>query len=180
MYELPTSLEIDGINYGIRSDFRVILDIFRAFEDEELDKSEKWQVAIQILFIDWEDIMNYEEAIEKASWFINCGRKPIDKITPKRIDWEQDFQYIIAPINTMFRGKSNDIRLEEYVHWWTFMGYFNEIGESTLSTIVGIREKIRKGKKLDKHEQEFYDESPEIVNFEMNSDSLELLEMLRN
>lgn len=181
MYELPTELEIQGKYYGIRSDYRVILDIFEAFEDDALSKSEKWQVAIQILFIDWENIPDYEEAIEKISWFINCGRKYVEKETPKRIDWKQDFQFIIAPINKIFKGECNDIRLEKYVHWWTFMGYFNEIGESTLSTIVGIREKIRKGQSLDKHEQEYYDENPEVITFDFDdSNSLELLELLRS
>lgn len=180
MYDLPRSLEINGKNYEIRSDFRVILDIFVGFEDKDLTDTEKWLVAVQILFIDYDLIDDIETAMKKASWFINCGKKTIEKNIPKRFDWKQDFQYIVAPINKIHNGKCADIREEEYVHWWTFMGYFNEIGESTFSTIVGIREKIRKGKKLDKHEQEFYDESPELINFEMDNSSLELLELLRS
>jgi hypothetical protein len=176
MYDLPKKLEVSGKDYEIRSDFRVILDIFEAFGDNSLSDVEKWLVAVQILFVDYDLIDNIEEAMKKASWFINCGKQPNEKNIPKRFDWKQDFQYIVAPINKTI-GK--DIRGEEYCHWWTFMGYFNEIGECTLATIVSIRDKIRKGKKLEKYEQEFYDENPEIINFEMDKANLELLELLR-
>jgi hypothetical protein len=41
------------------------------------------------------------------------------------------------------------------------MGYFSAIGESPLSTVVGIRSKIAKGKKLEKYEQEFRHDNPQ-------------------
>ena len=42
---LPTALEIDGKEYAIRSDFRVILRIYSAFADPELDEREKCHVS---------------------------------------------------------------------------------------------------------------------------------------
>ncbi len=36
------------------------------------------------------------------------------------------------------------------------MGYFMEIEEGTFSMVLGIRQKIAKGKKLEKWEEEFY------------------------
>ena len=41
---LPTALEIDGREYAIHSDFRVILRIYSAFADPELDEREKCYV----------------------------------------------------------------------------------------------------------------------------------------
>ena len=50
------------------------------------------------------------------------------------------------------------------MHWWTFMGLFNEIGEGMFSTIVSIRSKKLKRKKMDKWEMDFYRDNKDIVD----------------
>ena len=40
-YELPTSLNISGVDFYIRTDFRAIIDILIAQNDPELDKQAK-------------------------------------------------------------------------------------------------------------------------------------------
>ena len=42
------------------------------------------------------------------------------------------------------------------------MGYFMEIEEGIFSTVLGIRQKRAKGKKLEKWEQEFYVNNKDI------------------
>ena len=81
---------------------------------------------------------------------------------PKQMDWEQDFPMIIAPIN---RVAGRDVRALPYMHWWTFIGYYMEIGDCTFSTILDIRRKLRKHKKLEKWEREYYDENRELIDF---------------
>lgn len=49
-----------------------------------------------------------------------------------------------------------------YLHWWSFLGLFNEIGEGFYSTVMNIRLKKAKKKKLEKYEQEFYREHEEL------------------
>ena len=155
-YELPKTLEINGVNYDIRSDYRPILDIMVALTDPELDDSEKAYVALRIFYINWKDIPkeDYQEAVEKCFLFINGGKEDTPKKSPKLMDWEQDFDYYIAPIN---RIAGQDLRGVDYVHWWTFLSYYYEIGECAFSQIVSIRSKRKKGKKLEKWEQEWYD-----------------------
>ena len=77
-------------------------------------------------------------------------------------DGEQDFPMIIAPIN---RVAGRDVRALPYMHWWTFIGYYMEIGDCTFSTILDIRRKLRKHKKLEKWEREYYDENRELIDF---------------
>ena len=48
-----------------------------------------------------------------------------------------------------------EVRELEYLHWWTFLGYFRSIGEGPFATVVAIRDKRRRGAKLLPHEQEF-------------------------
>ena len=58
-----------------------------------------------------------------------------------------------------------DVRALPYMHWWTFIGYYMEIGDCTFSTILDIRRKLRKHKKLEKWEREYYDENRELIEF---------------
>ena len=53
MYELPTEIEISGVQYHIRNDgdFRMVLDIFSILGDEELTDQEK-TISSLIIFYD--------------------------------------------------------------------------------------------------------------------------------
>ena len=165
-YELPTSLNISGVDFSIRTDFRAIIDILIAMNDPELDEQAKAVVMLQILFENWQSIPAecLDEACQKASGFIDCGQSDDDpnKPKPRLMDWEQDFPMIIAPIN---RVAGQDVRALPYMHWWTFVGYYMEIGDCTFSTILDIRRKLRKHKKLEKWEREYYDENRELIDF---------------
>lgn len=171
-WKLPTSLNVGGRDYAVRTDYRVILDILAAMNDPEIfepwmsedeKKEEKILTMLQILYVDFDSIPRkfLEEAAEKACEFIDCGLKGDDKPKPRTMDWKQDAPVIVPAINKV-SGK--DIRSVKYMHWWTFFGLYMEIGESTFATIVGIRDKKNKGKKLDKWEQEFYRNNKHLVD----------------
>jgi hypothetical protein len=164
LYTLPTSLTIGGVGFPIRSQFPAVLDILIAFNDPELDDYGKAMVMLQILFPNWRDIPpdNIDEALEKAVEFIDCGTQDPGKRSPKLIDWEQDSGIIIPAINKV-AGK--EVRADPNMHWWTFVGYFSEIGEGTLAYVVNIRNKRAKGKKLEKWEREYYSENKKMIDF---------------
>lgn len=170
-WELPTSLEVSGKEYAIRTDYRVILDILAAMNDpeifdpgmtEEEKKMEQFMTMLQILYIDFDSMppKDWQEAMKKAVDFIDCGIKGDDKPKPRTMDWEQDAP-IIAPEISKIAGR--DIRIGK-THWWEFFGYYLGIGEGVFNTIVSIREKKRKGKKLEKWEQEFYKNNKSLVD----------------
>lgn len=46
IYSLPTSVEVDGTEYAIQSDYRAILDILVALTDRELDERDKAEAAL--------------------------------------------------------------------------------------------------------------------------------------
>ena len=58
----------------------------------------------------------------------------------------------------------HDVRSDSFCHWWTFVSYFMGIGEGQLSAIVSIRDKLRKHKKLEKWEKEFYNQNRSKVD----------------
>lgn len=153
---LPMSLEVAGEERRIRTDFRDVLTIMQAFSDPELSECEKYDVMLTILYEDL-DIIPLEatnEAIDRGLWFLDCGQQEEDSRPPAKVmDWEQDESLVFPAVNKV---AGREVRTAEYMHWWTFMGYFMEIDEGTFSTVLGIRQKKAKGKKLEKWEQEFY------------------------
>lgn len=154
---LPTSLEVGGEEFAIRTDYRDVLNIFAAYEDPELEDKDKLFVLLYVLFEDFEDLDpdDYEEALKQANWFLNGGSTtPQDeRPNPRVVDWEQDEQILFPAINSV---AGCEVRAQEYIHWWTFLGYFMEIRDGTFSQVLHLRQKKAKHKKLEKWEQEFW------------------------
>ena len=168
LFELPTKLNIGGTDYAIRSDYRAVLEICTALSDTELSDEEKAIVTLVIFYPDFEQMPpeDLQEALEKCFAFIDHGQGAPGKSAPRLMDWEKDFQHIIAPIN---RVAGKEIRSVDYMHWWTFLSFFSEIGADCLfAQIVRIREKKARGKPLDKEEQKFYRENRQLVDFKTN------------
>ncbi|MGN0615097.1 Gp15 family bacteriophage protein [Ruminococcus flavefaciens] len=160
--ELPKALDVNGKTYAINSDFRNILTIFEAFNDSDLTNEEKAFVCIMRLYRTEIPSADIEEAIRKAYWFCDGGDMPKTKPEKvKTLDWKHDEQ-IIFPAISKTAGVV-DIRELPYMHWWTFLGCFGEIGEGLFSTVMHIRQKKAQGKSLDKWEKEFYNKNKELV-----------------
>lgn len=158
---LPKELTVGGVKRPIRTDYRDILNILVAFNDPNLTDQEKAYVCLYGIYPDFEQIRpdEYDEAYTKAVGFINANQDQSERITPKVMDWEQDEQLLFSAINKV-AGK--EVRAEEYIHWWTFLGYYMEISEGTFSTVISLRSKRKRGKKLEKWEQEFWQNNREI------------------
>lgn len=172
MWDLPTSVEIDGVPYKIRNDcdFRVVLDCIIALNDNELTEQEKIYCALFIFYEEFEEMQNQsniEIAIKEMFKIINYGeeQEQEQEKKPKLMDWEHDFNLLVAPIN---RVLGYEIRSVNYLHWYTFLSGYYEIGECTFSNVVSIRSKKAKGKKLEKWEQEFYRENKKMVDLPQN------------
>lgn len=138
-------------------------DIFEPGMTEDEKQAEKVLTMLQILYIDFDRMppSDWKEASEKACEFIDCGIRDDGTPKPRLMDWEQDAPIIVPAVNKVCNF---DVRSVKYMHWWTFFGYYMEIGECMLSTVVSIRDKKRRGKKLEKWEQEFYRNNKSIVD----------------
>ena len=159
---LPTSLTVAGEEHAIRTDFRDVLNIIAAFGDPELENEEKIYVCLYVLYEDFEAMSqsDYEAAYKEAIKFIDCGMPADDKKSSVRtMDWEQDEPILFPAIN---RVAGREVRTMDYLHWWTFMGYFMEINEGIFSQVLSIRHKKAKGKKLEKWEREFWQANKDI------------------
>lgn len=179
---LPKELFVNEKKLKIRTDYRDIILIFQAFNDDELTEQEKAIVMLECLFIDYEKITeeDLEEACKQAIWFLNCGNTletPEQK--PQLYDFEHDEQMLFSAVNKV-AGK--EVRSLDYLHYWTFIGYFNEIGEGMFSSVLNIRNKKAQNKKLEKWEKEFYLRNKTIIDLPKHytQEELEELEIIKN
>ena len=174
MIGLPTSLNVAGEEYPIRTDYRVILTIFAAFNDPNLNDREKFTICLSCLYKVIPD--DYEEAMKQAMWFIDGAELLGNGSSVRLMDWEQDEGMIFAAVN---RVAGKEIRAVEYLHWWTFLGFFYEIGEGRFATVVGIRSKMAKGKQLTKEERELLRDSGDTIKLKTRYSDEEIEEQER-
>ena len=139
-----------------------MLDVISALNDNELDMQYRLQCALFIFYEDLTGCENTDEAVRGMYNIINNGEVEQETDSkPTLMDWEHDFQQIAPPIS---RVLGYDVRTsDKYTHWYTFLGGYMEIGECTFATVVSIRSKRAKGKKLEKWEQDFYKEHRKMV-----------------
>ena len=168
---LPTSVEIGGESYEIRTDFRVILDIFVMLSDPDLSGTDRAEGILAMFYVAPESIppQHLQQAVDRFTWFQNGGQEQQNgKKQPRLVDWERDYPLIVPPINRIF---GRDIREVPYdietntggVHWWTFLGAYNDLGDCTFAQVVRIRDKKARGKTLDKDEREWSRRNADIV-----------------
>jgi hypothetical protein len=163
----------------------MVLDCFKALQDEEL--SEDYRVLASLLifyneFNDLEDLKEYEPylttLVKEMFKFINGGEEqsPGADSGVSLIDWEQDSQIVCAAVNNVAK---QEIRAVEHLHWWTFLGYYMSIGESVMSTVVSIRSKIAHHKKLEKWEKEFKQSNPKYFVWRQTAKEQDLNNLVR-
>ncbi len=170
-WELPSSAVFGGKGYRIHSDFRDILEIFSYFANPDMPDYLKWQIALALFYEEEIPYDLQEEAMEYLSRFLSGGRPEQEKPGPVLLDWEQDSDLIASDVN---KAAGLEIRALPFLHWWTFLSWFHAIGEGQLSTVVAIRSKLAKGKKLEAWEKEFYREHKDRVDLKPRYSQQEL------
>ena len=177
IFDLPVALEVGGEPWRINTDFRDVLRVLTAFEDPDLEDSEKAYICLQNLYPDLKDMpgTRYQAALDAAIDFIDQGRRD-DAHGPRTMDWTQDAPLIFPAVN---RVAGREVRAVAYLHWWTFLGYFMEIKDSTYATVLGLRSKKARGKKLEKEEKEYWAHNRAICEIQTRYTEEEIAEQER-
>ena len=158
-WDLPYSVTIGDESYSIRNrcDYRVVLGAIKALTDEDYEPRDRIYNALIVFYEDISKCTDAMAAYDAMAKIIRGGddrEEPESDNKPQLMDWEYDFKYIAPPVS---RVLGYDVRdPERSTHWYSFLGAYMEIGECTLATIISIRSKRAKGKKLEKWEEEFY------------------------
>lgn len=170
-WDLPYQINIDGCTYPIRNkcDYRVVLDVQKALQDERMSKVEKIYCALHIFYGEyWKKIKDLQKATDEMIKILNYGKTPKTNSMSNNqpiMDWEFDFNKIAPAVS---RVLGYDVRTpNKFTHWYTFLGAYMEIGQdSTFSYFIHLRKQKQKGK-LTKEEREFWNEHKEELEIPM-------------
>ena len=178
IFDLPNEVEFGGRSWRINTDFRDVLRVLTAFEDVDLPDEEKAYICLQNLYPDLDQIPteDLQAAFDEAIRFIDAGQQATEEgPSPRTMDWNQDAPLIFSAVN---RSAGFEVRAVEYMHWWTFVGFFMEIRDTTFATVLGLRQKKfgKHRKKLEKHEQEFWNNNRSICELKARYTEAELEE----
>ena len=160
-YDLPESVVLNGETYRINADFRAALDILEILNDPELSGRERISLALLYFYPEFPRMSPacWQQAVEECFRFLAGDEEP--RPGPVLMDWQQDFPYIIAPVN---RVVGREVRGEAFFHWWSFLGAYREMGQCLFTQMVAIRSKRAKGQKLDPAEERWYRENRALVD----------------
>lgn len=180
---LPTSVEIESIEYEINTDFRTSMLFELLMQDNEMEDKEKMLGALQLYY----PVVprNIKEAVEQILWFYRCGK---DIVKSKGVgkgkkangiySFEFDDDYIYAAFLDQYNIDLQDI---EDLHWWKFRALFKSLKEDNeIVKIMGYRSMdLRKIK--DKNEKEHYKKMQELYKLpeRINKDEQEKLDEVK-
>lgn len=161
-WRLPTSVVVDEKTLSVRSDFRAVLDALAALQDPVLEPENQIAAFLTIFYPELPPETDIEKAFAAAMKFVDCGREPEKTVTdrPRLVNWEQDAD-LIAPAVDEVLGYS--CRRCPYLHWWEFVGAYQNIGDGLFAQVVGIRKKRAEGRPLTKEEQSFLQNNRRLI-----------------
>lgn len=150
--------ELGGVRYAIRTDYRDVLELLRwlgGSADPALDEGERWYVAMRLFYPDFAAMPQeiWPQATQFLAEFLAAGHRENTRHGAPLMDWQQDAALIASGVS---RAAGQDVRTLPYLHWWSFLAWFDAIGEGSFATVVGIRDKLRRGRRLDGWELEYY------------------------
>jgi len=136
---LPKSVFVDDVEYSIRSEYYIVLEIIRIIGDTELDEQTKMFFILDLFFVDdvpedlqlsYTAIINF---IDKASWSNGYKRKYTDDT--EVMSWEIDAPFIFASMKQAYPywDWSN-------AHWWEFKACFDSLPDNAkINEIIKLR-----------------------------------------
>ncbi|BDR67201.1 hypothetical protein K144312032_14290 [Clostridium tetani] len=179
---VPTTIEIEDVEYKINSDFRTSILFELLMQDNELSEEDKIIQALQLYY----PVIppNINEAVDKMLWFYRCGKDIIPSKGTERgkgvmqiYSFEYDDDYIYSAFLDQYGIDLQDI---EYLHWWKFKAMFKALKkDNEIVKIMGYRS-MDLSKIKDKEEKNYYRKMQELYKIPINKDEKDKLEEINN
>lgn len=145
---LPETVEIQGEQVPIRTDFRISILFELAMLDPELSREQKLESALKLYY--YEPPADIEEALERAAAFYKCEAAPSGAAgsaghsgngsagsVRQAYDFLADDRYLYAAFLQQYGIDLTAASL----HWWQFRALFQSLSQETmLMKIMGWRE----------------------------------------
>lgn len=163
---LPETVEIEGVECPIETNFRTFILFEMMMQDPELTDAEKAMKGLELAYLEIPDNLN--AAVDGLLWFYSCGKRWREKKASsmdgesevQRIySFEHDDDYIYSAFLTQYHIDLQDV---EYLHWWKFKALLRTLSsELEFSKIMGYRSiDINSG--MTKEQRDFYRRKKEL------------------
>lgn len=164
---LPTTIEIEGVEYDISSNFRDSILFEILMQDSKISDEEKLILGLQYYYRD-NIPKNIKIAVEKMLWFYKCGKEEIETKGSGSVEnvgqiysYEYDDDYIYSAFLDQYGVDLQDI---EDLHWWKFKAMFKSLKEDNkISKIMGYRA-MKIDNDMSDNEKKFYKEMKQIYS----------------
>lgn len=179
---VPTSVDIDGVEYEINSNFRYGILFELLMQDSTIGEKEKILMALELYYP--EIPKNINEAIDKILWFYRCGKNITsqkctgkDREATQIYSFEYDDDYIYSAFLDQYGVDLQDI---EYLHWWKFKAMFKALKEDNMIVkIMGYRN-IDLSKIKDKEQKDYYKKMQKLYEIPVSKNEKEKLDEINN
>ena len=140
---LPQTVEVDGAEYEINSDFRTAIRFALLMQDQSVDVLEKVELSLRMFYKNYvpADPMDAINAISRFYSRKEDGdteeqEEKEERPEPRVFDFEIDADYIYAAFLEQY---GIDLTKEDF-HWWKFKALFAGLSENTeFMKIIGYR-----------------------------------------
>ena len=180
--ELPESVEIDGKEWQINTDFRVGILFELCIQDDTLSDMEQALTIINLVFPNIPN--NLPAAMEAAIWFYRCGEESdtkkanaTEEEAPRQkliYSFEHDADWIYAAFLETY-----GIDLSECsMHWWKFKALLRALPETAqFVKIMGYRS-MKITDTMSKKEKEYYRKMKKIYALPLSATEKEYTDKL--
>lgn len=161
---LPDSINVQGVEYPIQTDFRTILRYSAQMDTIAEDNLAEIISCMKIvIYRDFPD--DIFSAISALNWFIKCGKeekrnRPSNKLLGVNSNQPFDFSVDGELIWSAFRRNDVygiDLLEIPYLHWWKFIAMLDDLPEDTrLHRIMDYRTIDTTNKNLSKEARDVY------------------------
>lgn len=161
---LPDSINVQGVEYPIQTDFRTILRYSTQMDTITEDNLAEIISCMKIvIYRDFPD--DIFSAISALNWFIKCGKeekrnRPSNKLLGVNSNQPFDFSVDGELIWSAFRRNDVygiDLLEIPYLHWWKFIAMLDDLPEDTrLHRIMDYRTIDTTNKNLSKEARDVY------------------------
>lgn len=143
---LPTTVEVDGTEYSIETDFRIGIQFEMLLGDRSIKQEDKVLIALR-MYYGKEIPRNIRGAVDAIVDFYRCGVEPDERKTAaksaigkRRMDKIYDFDADAALFYAAFLDQYRIDLNEAEIHWWKFMAMFEGLRrDHEIQRIMQIR-----------------------------------------
>ena len=177
---LPSSVDVNGVEYEINSDFRTSILFELLMQDSSIENGDKLIMGLNLYYNEVPPKKYWKEAIDKILWFYRCGKDMLSskgkgkgKSDIQIYNFEYDDDYIYAAFMDQYGIDLQDIK---HLHWWKFKAMFKSLKEDNeIVKIMGYRS-MDLSKIKDKEQKAYYKKMKDIYKIPVSKNEQEKLE----